>query len=294
VKTNVEAFEAANVVMATGLFQSPKTPSFAAELPTTIVQLHSGEYRQPGALPPGAVLVVGSAQSGCQIAEELYQSGRKVYLSVGSAGRVPRRYRGRDCFWWLNEIGGLDRTVDKLPSPRARFAGNPHASGKNGGHTLNLHQFARDGVTLLGRIQGASGGKMFLAPDLRDNLARVDKFEADFVKGVDAYVEKMGLEAPQESLPELRHGDDAEMITELDVNAAGIRSVIWAMGYTFDFSLVKLPVTDGDGFPITQRGVTQYPGLYFLGMPWLHKQKSGLLLGVGQDAAHLADTLAMR
>jgi putative flavoprotein involved in K+ transport len=119
--TDHDVYLADNIVMATGLFQQPKISKYAAEIPIGIAQLHSGHYRNPESLPPGAVLVAGSGQSGCQIAEELYQSGRKVYLCVGSAGRAPRRYRGKDVFEWLLLAGFFDRTVDKLPSPRASF-----------------------------------------------------------------------------------------------------------------------------------------------------------------------------
>ena len=144
--------------MATGLYQRAKIPAFAAELPADVLQLHSEQYRNPATLPPGAVLVVGSGQSGCQIAEELHKSGRRVFLSVGSAGRAPRRYRGKDTYEWLALAGFFDRTPDMLPSPKARFAANPHVSGAGGGHDLNLHQFARDGMTLLGHLRGAADG----------------------------------------------------------------------------------------------------------------------------------------
>lgn len=294
VRTSAGDYLAAQVVIAAGLFQRPKIPAFARALPTSVTQLHSGQYRHPHALPPGAVLVVGSAQSGCQIAEELYQSGRKVYLCVGSAGRAPRRYRGRDTYDWLTRCGFLDRTPDQLPAPRAKFAGNPHLSGKAGGRSLNLHQFARDGVTLLGRLQDARASILHFAPDLKDNLARADKVEADIVKMIDGYIQREGLSAPLETLPALRDGYAAEVISELDVDAAGIHTIIWAMGYDFDFSWVKLPVFDADGYPQQQRGVTASPGLYFMGLPWMHKQKSGLLLGVGEDAAHIASVIAAR
>ncbi len=294
VKADGVTFEAANVVIATGLFQRPKVPSFSANLPAEIKQLPSGAYRNPQALPPGSVLVVGSAQSGCQIAEELYQSGRQVYLCVGGAGRVPRRYRGKDIYEWLNLNGFLNRTADKLPSPQAKFAGNPHFSGKNGGHTLNLHQFARDGVTLLGRIAGIQEGKIVLAPDLMENLAKADKFESEILKTIDDYINQSGLAAPEENVLQLRDGYQSKVIRELEVRSAGISAVIWAMGYAFDFSLVKLPVVDNDGYPIQKRGVTGYPGLYFLGLPWLHTQKSGHLVGVGEDAAYLASEIAAR
>jgi putative flavoprotein involved in K+ transport len=294
VHTDEATLEADNVVIATGLFQQPRIPPFSANLPAEVRQLHSSEYRYPEALPPGAVLVVGSAQSGAQIAEELYQSGRQVYLCVSRAGRFPRRYRGKDIVWWLNEIGFFDVTVGDLPSPKARFAASGHVSGKNGGHTLNLHQFAGDGVVLLGRMQAAQGSTITLASDLKENLAKADKFEADLLKRIDDYIDKNSLDVPQETLPELQDGADAEVITELDLQSAGISSVIWATGYRFDFGLVKLPLLDGDGYPIQERGITDYPGLYFVGLPWLHTVKSGLLFGVGDDAAAIASAIAAR
>jgi len=290
VQTTESALEADHVVMATGLFQKPRIPP--VNIPASILQLPSNQYRNPEALPPGVVLVAGSAQSGCQIAEELYQSGRQVYLCTGTAGRAPRRYRGKDCYGWLETVGFFNRTVDKLPSPKAKFAGNPQISGKDGGHTLNLHQFARDGVTLLGRFQGAEDGKVFAAPDLHENLTKIDQFEANLVKMIDGYILQNGLDIPPEELPQLRDGYNSPVIQTLDLQAAGISTIIWACGYTFDYSLVKLPVVDADGFPIQNRGVTQYPGLYFVGMTWLHTQKSGLLLGVGEDAAFIASHIA--
>ncbi|MCZ7545374.1 MAG: NAD(P)-binding domain-containing protein [Anaerolineae bacterium] len=294
VRTDETVYDAANVVIATGLFQNPKIPPFSADLPAGILQLHSSKYRNPQALPSGAVLVVGTGQSGCQIAEELYQSGRTVYQCVGSAGRAPRRYRGKDVFEWLNITGFFDRTVDKLPSPKAKFLAAPQISGRDGGHTLNLHQFARDGVVLLGRILGAQDSTIKLAPDLRENLTRADKFEAELVKMVDEYIARNQLDAPEESLPNLRDGFEAEIIEELNLKAAGINTIIWAMGYSADFSLIRLPILDSDAFPVQKRGVTAYPGLYFVGLPWLDTQKTGLLLGVGDHAALIASEIAAR
>ena len=172
-------------------------------------------------LPDGAVLVVGSGQSGMQITEELYESGRTVYLCTGTAARVPRRYRGKDIVTWLADTGFFDQTVDKLPSPKARFAGNPQATGKNGGHSISLHQYARDGVKLLGHIAGAQDGKVMFAPDLKENLAKVDKAEKDIIAMIDKYIEANGIDAPQEILPDLQDGYAVEVITELDLKAAG-------------------------------------------------------------------------
>ena len=132
-----------------------------------------------------------------------------------------------------------------------------------------------------------------MAPDLKESLAKSDKFQADLLKRIDDYIEKQGLDVPPAAPPELRDGYDAEVITELDVQSAGITSVIWATGYKFDFGLVRLPVLDADGYPVQKRGITGYPGLYFVGLPWLHTVKSGLLFGVGDDAASIvADIVA--
>jgi putative flavoprotein involved in K+ transport len=291
VKTNAGRFEAENVVVATGLYQKPKMPAVSVSLPTGIKQIHSDEYRNPQQLPAGAVLVVGSGQSGAQIAEELYQSGRQVYLSVSRAGRVPRRYRGKDANWWQDQMGTYNRTVDQLPSPKAKFASKPQISGKDGGHTLNLHQFVRDGVTLLGRLEGASDDRILLAPDLMENLARTDKFESDFARSIDEFIAQKGIAAPVETLPTLRDGYSVELIRELNLRDANITAVIWATGYSFDFSMVRLPVFDDDGYPTQEGGVTKYPGLYFVGLPWLRNAKSGLLFGVGEDAAHIASVI---
>jgi putative flavoprotein involved in K+ transport len=287
VKASGRSYHAKNVVMATGSFQIPKVPAFSANIPAGILQLHSGHYRNPGQLPDGAVLVVGSGQSGMQIGEELYQSGRTVHLCTGTAPRVPRRYRGRDIVAWLQDIGFFDQTVDTLPSPKARLMGNPQVSGKDGGHSLNLHQFARDGVRLTGHIAGVQDGKVMFAPDLKENLAKVDKAERDIIERIDRHIEANGINVPLESLPKLQDGYAADGITELDLKTANITTVIWAIGYTADYSLVKLPLTDKDGFPIQQRGITQYPGLYFVGTNWLNKRKSPILLGVNEDVEHI-------
>ena len=291
VQTTDSTFEADNVVIATGFEQSPRIPSFASGLSPGITQLHSSRYRNPESLPAGAVLVVGSAQSGCQIAEELHQSDRQVFLSTGSAGRAPRRYRGKDTFEWLYILGFFDIHADKFPVPAEHFAA-PHISGKNGGHTLNLHQFARDGVTLLGHLRGASGHTVSLAPDLYENLAKADGFELQGQKMIDGYIQANALDAPLDELPQLRDGYQQPVIEELDLRASSINTVIWATGYKFDFSLVKLPILNETGFPLQTGGVTAHEGLYFVGMPWMPSLKSGTLAGVGESARHIASTIA--
>jgi putative flavoprotein involved in K+ transport len=288
ISTRDAIYHSRNVVIATGLFQQAKVPVYSANLPEKVLQISSDAYRSPDALPPGAVLVVGSGQSGSQIAEELNDAGREVYLSVGSAGRIPRRYRGRDGFEWADIIGFLDNTAEMLPSPSARFGGNPHITGKNGGHTINLHQFCRDGIHLLGHVSDILEGNIFFKSDLKENLAKVDKFEKEFLDRIDSAILQQGLSDPQEEYPVLVDGFDSPDINSLEIKESGIKSVVWACGFSFDFGMVKLPAFDEFGFPITQRGKTQFPGLYFLGMPFIHNAKSGILLGVGDDAAFIA------
>jgi putative flavoprotein involved in K+ transport len=295
VTTTESTFSADNVVVAAGTFQEPRVPAFSKNISEEFTQIHSNDYRNPESLPDGAVLVVGTGQSGCQIAEELYQSGRKVYLCVGGATRVPRKYRGKDSIWWLGELNFFDQTADSLTSSKERFKANPFLSGKDGGHSLNLHQFAKDGVVLLGHMKSAQDNQVYLFPDLRENLLKVDQFVADLKQNIDKFIIEQNLDAEKDpSLPEMKDGYEADIITELDLKAEGIKTIIWATGYKFDFSWVAFPILDQDGYPIQDRGVSEYPGLYFLGLHFMHKRKSGLLWGVGEDAYHIAKDIAER
>jgi putative flavoprotein involved in K+ transport len=294
VETTAGSFRARNVVVAAGIYQMPNIPKFKGALSSEIVQFHSDSYWKPSHLPAGAVLVIGSGQSGAQIAEELYQSGRKVYLSVSQSGRVPRRYRGKDINWWMNTLGHYERTVDQLKSPRERFAVKPHISGTNGGHTLNLHQFASDGVTLLGRVTELEGCRILLAHDLYKNLNAADQHEANLAARIDSFIKIRRLDFPEETLPHLTAGFQQEDRGSLDLNLANVTSVIWATGYSFSFSMVRLPIFDADGYPIQQRGVTRYPGLYFAGLPWLHNARSGLFFGLAEDSEYIASHIIDR
>jgi putative flavoprotein involved in K+ transport len=188
-------------------------------------------------------------------------------------------------------MGAYERTVDQLPSPKAKFGGTPRHWEKEGRLRVSLHQFARDGVVLLGRAQGLHGHHLLLSQDLKQNLAKEDKFEADFVRRVDEFIATNNIHAPRERLPELRDGYNAADPSELNLRASKITTVIWATGYKFDFSLVRYSVLDSEGYPIQTRGVTAVPGVYFVGLPWLHKAKSGLLFGLEEDAAHIAATI---
>jgi len=289
---------ARDVVVATGPFQVPRIPAAADGLPAGVVQLHTDAYRNEAELPPGAVLVVGTGQSGAQIAEELLHAGRRVFLSVSSSWRAPRRYRGRDTFFWLAqlairgpELGFPPETVDDLPDPRMRFAANPHLSGKDGGHDINLRRLGADGVTLLGRVEAAANGRVELAPDLETNLHRADTFFDEHLRpDLDRFIELAGFEAPPGDFAQFAF--DPPAIGELDLAAEDIRSVIWATGFRFDFGWIPDLELDAMGYPLHRRGITPIPGLYLLGLPWLHTQASSLLVGVGNDAEYLAHQIS--
>jgi putative flavoprotein involved in K+ transport len=291
VSTRDAQYAAQNVVIATGLYHKVKIPAFAAHIPRDIHQLTSDAYRNPGSLPSGAVLVVGSGQSGAQIAEELHEAGRKVYLSTGSAGRIPRRYRGLDSYDWLNRIGFFDRTPNMLNSPKERFFTPPHLSGKRGGHELNLHKFCQQGIILLGHTRDYQEGKLFFAPDLKENLAKADGFATFALQQIDAFIQRNGLDIPEEEMTSLEDGFHAPVITSLELESSGISVIIWATGYAYDYKLVQLPLLDAYNYPAADRGVTRYPGLYFLGMGWMNKFKSGLLMGIGESAQYLFEVI---
>ena len=291
VRTSKGDYLANNVVVAVGFYQQPRKPNFSAYCSRDINQIHSSQYKNPGILPEGAVLVVGSAQSGSQIAEELNESGQEVYLSVSTTGRFPRRYRGQDAYTWMEQLGYFNRTVDQLPPSQSKYAASAHGTGKNGGHTINLHQFAKDGMNLLGRLEHIEGNCAFLAPDLKENLIIADQFEEEFVQEIDQFIQENGLDYPKETLPKLDAGFKSDEIHELDIHAAGIQTIIWATGYKSDFQMVKCPVFENNGLPCHNRGVTEWPGLYFIGMPFLHSGKSGLLYGTAEDAGHIAKSI---
>jgi putative flavoprotein involved in K+ transport len=292
--------EARTVVVATGGFHVPHRPAIAEQVPGTAVQLHSHEYRNASSLPPGAVLVVGSGQSGVQIAEELHDAGRRVFLSVGSAGRLPRRYRGSDSFRWLAEVaergdalGTPLPAADRLPDPRLRLAGNPHCSGHGGGHDTNLRRFAAEGMTLLGRIQAVDGARLRLAPDLAVNLGWADRFFDERFRGLfDAFIERAGIDAP----PDDRVPFDFEppVLAEIDLERAGIATIVWTTGYRLDYGWVDLPIFDELGFPRQVGGASEVPGLFFLGSLWQSTQASSTLFGIGIDARRLAGAMGLR
>lgn len=285
------SIRARRVVIATGPFQLPRIPQLAHDIPPSVLQLDPTHYRSPEALPGGAVLVVGSGASGCQIADELLHAGRRVYLSVSRHRRAPRRFRGKDVYWWLDALGRFSQTIDSFPA--RQYPPSTVVTGVNGGYDVNVRQLAADGIEVIGRVVGASGGDLTVQANANQVLDDADKAYADFVSAARQFISKgteedLADEEPEESI----HPSAVEEVDSLDLTGAGINTVIWATGYDYDFGWVRLPTFDERGRPIQQRGVTPVPGLYFLGLHWMHTFKSGLLSGVGADAEFLADHMA--
>ncbi len=292
IATSDGLFEANHVVVATGAFQRPDIPPIAPK-DEGLTQIHSADYRNPAQLPAGAVLVVGGGSSGVQIAEELNQSGRTVFLSVGPHDRPPRAYRNRDYTWWLGVFGEWDAAT---PTP-----GREHVtiavSGAGGGHTIDFRRLALDGVTLVGRTASFRDGKATFHPDLAENIQRGDENYRAVLDRADAYIERNGLDLPED--PEARriHPDPecvSHPIRELDLAAAGISTIIWATGYMADYSWIEVDAFDANGKPRHQRGVSSEPGLYFLGLPYQSRRGSSFIWGVWHDAKFVADHIVTK
>jgi putative flavoprotein involved in K+ transport len=295
--TSRGALSARQVVVATGSYHTPRIPRPAGRISSRVTQLHSHDYRNQAALPAGAVLVVGSGQTGLQLAEELFEAGRQVFVSVGSAGRVPRRYRGRDIFSWLDDLirhgpthGVNLPTADQLPDVRRRFNPMPALTGRHGGHETNLRRYAADGIRLAGRLAAADGELIRFAGDLEQSLVRADRFFDERFRGpIDAYIERAAIDAPPHDERALTHRPAG--LTELNLQEAGVSTVIWATGYGVDYGWIDAPIADELGYPRNVRGVAAVPGLYFLGLLWQHSQASASLLGPELDGPYLLDAM---
>ncbi|MCY4501968.1 MAG: NAD(P)/FAD-dependent oxidoreductase [Alphaproteobacteria bacterium] len=299
VETSEGVYSARNVVVATGTYQAPHVRPVAERLPRRLKQLAADDYKRPDMLAPGGVLVVGAGQTGCHIAEELHAAGRDVWLSVGRAGRLPRRWRGRDCIAWQRDMGYLDRTPAMLESPELRFRADPHLTGRNGGYTLSLHDLHRRGIRLLGRLTGCESERAHFDGRLHEEMRFADEFCEKIAADFDRHIAEHGIDAPPPTPEELAGGppeDGAmpEVLRELDLAGAGIASVVWAAGYRYDFSWLEAPVLDETGYPVVPGGVSACPGLYFVGLNWMTWRKSGILYGVGDDARSVARHLAGR
>lgn len=288
-ETTEGVIEAEYVVVATGAFQNPIIPPVVPEA-AGIVQMHSACYRNPEQLPEGAVLVVGAGSSGAQIADELLRAGKRVYLSVGPHDRPPRSYRQRDFVWWLGVLNKWD--MEAMPGVEHTTIA---VSGAYGGKTVDFRQFAARGMTLLGLTESFKAGVITFAPDLAKNIESGDTNYLTLLDEADAFVSRNGLDLPQE--PEAREflptpSCVTDPILSLDLQQAGIASIIWATGYVADYSWLQVDVMDERGRPRHQRGVSSEPGVYFLGLPWQTRRGSSFIWGVWYDAKYVQDHIS--
>ncbi|MDY7559680.1 MSMEG_0569 family flavin-dependent oxidoreductase [Pseudomonas sp. 10B1] len=290
--TSQGEYTADKVIVASGGYHTPIIPRLAERLPAGIQQIHSEQYRNPQALPAGNVLVVGSGQSGAQIAEDLHLAGRKVYLAVGDAPRCARFYRGKDVVDWLAQMGYYDIGVDTHPLREGvRDNTNHYVTGRDGGRDIDLRQFANEGMELFGRLEGLNGVWLQFASNLSESLDSADAVYNRINTTIDGYIEKNAIDAPAGEFYSPVWTPEQER-AELDLEAHGITSIIWCIGFTPDFTWVEAPVFNGRGHPGHQRGVTTQPGLYFLGLPWLYTWGSGRFSGVARDAEYLVEHIA--
>ena len=293
-ETSCGPFTAEHVVVATGCYHKASLPAYVSEVPEHIVTLHSSKYRNPHSLPAGAVLVVGTGQSGAQIAEDLHLAGRKVHLAVGSAPRCARRYRGRDVVEWLDELGYYDIPIEQHPNrEQVREKTNHYVTGRDGGRDIDLRKMALEGMQLYGPLTTVRGGIASFKPELKQNLDSADAVYRSINRTIDSYIEKQKIAAPVEVdyLPPWEPEIEPE---GLDLVAAGIGAIVFCAGFASDFNWVKLPVLDARGFPVHERGVTESQGLYFIGLPWLHTWGSGRFSGVGRDAEYIVEHIACK
>ena len=294
VETEAGTVTADAVVMAISAYHKPQVPRAAEHLSPAITQIHSSAYRNAAALPAGAVVVVGSGQSGCQIAEDLHLAGRQVRLVVGSAPRCPRVYRGRDAVEWLSDLGQYDVPVDKHPKGTAvRKQANHYLTGRDGGRDIDLRRFAKEGMQLHGRLMEVDGTVLRFGDDLVKNLENADIVYNGICALIDRHIADSGIEAPAGE-PYKPVWQPGATVDTLDLKAIGVSTVIWATGFRSDWSLVDMPFCDESGYPRHMRGVTAIDGVYVIGMPWLHTWGSGRFLNVGRDAEHIAERIAER
>jgi putative flavoprotein involved in K+ transport len=295
IRTDDEEIVSRAVVLASGGMNRPRLPRISECLADSLTVCTAGTYRSPDAVPEGAVVVVGSGQSGCQIVEDLLEAGRRVFLSVSRVARVPRSYRGRDILAWWKDMGFLDTRVEELKNPSLQFSAQPQVSGRHGGHTVSLQSLARDGASLIGRVEDADGTVLRLGRTVNECMAFADEKSNAFKADIDKYIEQAGLKVEPASpdpgeptLPDLKGSDSWQ---QLDLRSEDVRSLIWCTGFDADWGWVEVDVFDDAGRPVHKDGLSRSKGLYFVGLPWLSSRKSGILCGVSDDAARIVQDI---
>jgi len=294
VSTSAGDFIAEQVIAASGGYTVPVVPRFAERLPVGITQLHSEQYRNPQSLPPGEVLVIGAGQSGAQIAEDLHLAGCKVHLAIGNAPRCARFYRGKDVVTWLAEMQYYELPVERHPLREGvRDNTNHYVTGRDGGRDIDLRKFALEGMSLYGALETLEGTRLTFKQNLRSALDAADSVYNGINASIDKYITDNNIAAPPASVYE-PVWQPAEEPTGLDLKVTSISTIIWCIGFTPDFRWLDAPVFNGAGNPKHHRGVTAQPGLYFLGLPWLHTWGSGRFSGIARDAEYIAGQIAAR
>lgn len=288
---------ARSLVVASGILQTPKFPAVRSRIPKSVAQFHTADYNNPNELPPGAVVVVGSGQSGCQIVEDLLSAGRTVYQCTSMVGRAPRRYRGRDVLEWWIDMKFIDVTLDSLEDKAIAKAAQPQISGLGRyGHSVSLQYLAGKGAVILGRLLDVEGNTVILGDDAVAHVHFADEFSQKLKDGIDSYIAQAHIQPPplEEDPADIPDPEAkcASPIRRLHLKDAEISTIIWATGFTGDFSWLHFPVLDDDGHPIYKRGISPVPGLYFVGFPWLNSRKSGVIYGISEDANFIAGEVA--
>ncbi|APT31981.1 putative oxidoreductase CzcO [Methylobacterium phyllosphaerae] len=294
VRTSDGDYTASEVVVASGGYHTPIIPRMAEKLPGSVTQIHSNQYRNPAQLPAGAVLVVGSGQSGAQIAEDLQLAGRMVHLAVGDAPRCARFYRGRDVVTWLADMGYYEMTVDNHPlRDGVRDNTNHYVTGRDGGRDIDLRRFAREGMKLYGALDDYHDGTLRFRDNLKRSLDGADRTYNGINAAIDKYIAENDIQAPVQE-PYTPVWEPGEPVTGLTLAGSGITSIIWCIGFTPDFRWLDASVFNGAGSPKHKRGVTKEDGVYFIGLPWLHTWGSGRFGAVGRDAEFVAQAIQKR
>jgi putative flavoprotein involved in K+ transport len=297
VRTDQDSWEARAVVLASGACNTAAVPTLHESVPAGITMLTPMGYRAPGQLPEGGVLVVGASASGIQIAEEVHRSGRAVTLAVGEHVRMPRSYRGLDILWWMDASGVLDERYDEVPDiVRARNLPSMQLVGSPNRVTIDLNALSGMGVRLVGRLAGVRDGHAQFSGSLPNLCALADLKLGRLLDTLDGWAADVGVDGsdPPERFASTVVPSPAPLT--LDLRNGEIRTIIWATGFRPDLSWLDVPVFNRKGQLIHDGGVTTWPGLYVIGMPFLRRRKSSLIDGAAPDArdltAHLAGYLA--
>jgi len=289
----IRQYRCRQVIIASGVANEKNIPSFAFTIGKETRQLHAAEYRNAKELPKGIVLVVGGAQSGVQVAEDLVDAGRTVYFSTSMVARVPRRYRGRDIHDWLIDMKFFDATKEQVTDPAMLKMKPPHLTGVGDSpKTISLQSLAKKGVTIIGKMEGAKGNDLFFQPNAAMHIKFADGFSAKVKEMIDEFILKNQLQVPVaetdvDDLPDI-NAECASPVTSLNTIKDNIQTIIWTTGFRGNFNYIKLPAFDNEGNPKHQNGISDIEGLYFIGLPWMRSRKSSTLLGLSEDAEFIA------